>query len=255
MVETGEPIRSEILAVPHGFFGRRLSGGGDGGAELNVQDDSQADRAIVEANRRRIADAVLPDAPLALVEQVHGIAVHVLNADDDPASMLKADAIVTRQTGVVLGIVTADCAPVLLADEQSGVIAAVHAGWRSAHHGVLESTLRYMEMLGATRDRIHAAIGPCIAQQSYEVGLDFRERFEDEGMKRFFTLGKPGKWQFDLPAYVGARLQSCRIAAIDDLAVDTYENPERFFSFRRALYEGSPTYLRQLSAIGLPVRS
>jgi YfiH family protein len=158
---------------------------------------------------------------------------------------------VTDRPGLLLGVVTADCAPVLLADREAGVVGAAHAGWRGAHGGVLESTVAAMERLGARRERIAAAVGPAIAQPSYEVDERFRENFaiDDE---RFFVAGREGRWQFDLEGYVVARLRAAGIAAAEPLGLDTYADEDRFFSFRRATHRGEPTYGRQFSLIGLP---
>jgi hypothetical protein len=154
---------------------------------------------------------------------------------------------------LLLGVLTADCAPVLLADEEAGIVGAAHAGWRGAVAGVTDATIAAMEGLGAERNRIAAAVGPCIAQPSYEVDQAFRERFEDEGNDntRFFTTGPAGKPHFDLPAYVLHRLKLARIASAEALVLDTYSDAERFYSYRRSTHLGEPSYGRQISMIGL----
>jgi polyphenol oxidase len=157
---------------------------------------------------------------------------------------------VTDRPGVLLGILTADCAPVLLADRAAGVAGAAHAGWRGAHGGVIGNTVAAMVALGAAPERIAAAVGPCIAQRSYEVGADLRERFA-EGEGRFFAPGAEGRWQFDLPGYVAHRLAETGVGRIDVLGRDTYAEADAFFSFRRATHRGEPTYGRLLSLIGL----
>jgi hypothetical protein len=161
---------------------------------------------------------------------------------------------VTDRAGLLLGILTADCAPVLFADADAGVIGAAHAGWRGALAGVTDSTIEAMERRGAKRDRIRAAIGPCIAQPSYEVDNAFRSRFveAEAGNARFFVEGKGGKSHFDLAGYVGERLRLAHIAKVEPLHLDTYSDPDRFYSFRRATHRGEADYGRQLSAIALP---
>ena len=193
--------------------------------------------------------AVLPGGVLVRVKQVHS--ADVVFAAEAMTGAPHADAIVTDQPGLLLGIVTADCAPVLLADPAAGVTGAAHAGWRGAHGGILENTVTAMERLGAERARILAAIGPTIAQASYEVDDAFRALFA-EGGDVFFRPGREGHWQFDLPAYVAHRLRAAGVAQIEWLGEDTYSQPDRFFSFRRATHLGEDTGGRQLSVIGLP---
>ena len=194
------------------------------------------------------ADDVLPGAVLVQARQVHSPDAVIVTAPwDTPPD---ADALVTRTPGMVLGVVTADCAPILLGDAEAGVIGAAHAGWRGAHSGVIENTLAAMEELGADRARIRAAIGPCIAQGSYEVDGPFREQFGEDDA-RYFATGQAGRWQFNLPAYVAARLTAAGVPNVDDLTLDTYANDGRFYSYRRATHRGEPTGGRQVSMIGL----
>lgn len=193
--------------------------------------------------------AILPGAELVRVKQVHGN--RVVLADPEAPAPVEADGMVSDRPGLLLGIVTADCAPVLLADPVAEVIGAAHAGWRGALGGVLESTLEAMIALGARLADIRAAIGPAIAQPSYEVDDAFRAAFTDED-ERFFAGGRPGHWQFDLPAYVARRLGTAGVERIEDLAQDTYAQPDRFHSYRRATHRGEKTDGRQLSVIGLP---
>ena len=185
---------------------------------------------------------------MAMVEQIHSAKVVTIRSPAERGE--QADAMVSDVPGLVLGIVTADCAPVLFADTQAGVVGAAHAGWRGAHGGVLENTLVAMEALGAERGHVVAAIGPTIAQPSYEVDERFRARFEQEDAQ-FFTAGREGHWQFDLPAYVAARLRQAGVTRIDDLALDTYADPDRFHSYRRATHRGEATGGRQVSAIAV----
>lgn len=254
MADPVEVIRSAALeGVAHGFLGRR--GGVSEGvvAGLNVGLGAGDDDAAVRTNRQRAVDAVLPGARLASVYQVHSpdcVAVGEPWPDDQRPH---ADALVTATPGLVLGVVTADCAPVLLADRDAGVIGAAHAGWKGAVGGVTDSTIAAMEALGAQRSRIAAAVGPCISQASYEVDDGFRDRFcaDTAGNARFFAAGRAGHWQFDLEGYVSARLEAAGIGRVDRLGLDTYGDERRFFSFRRATHRSEPGYGRQFSLIGL----
>lgn len=194
------------------------------------------------------ANQVLEDAPLVRLKQVHSSIVHCLS--EPWAEPREGDALVTDRRDMVLGIVTADCAPVLFADPEAGVIGAAHAGWRGAVGGVLENTVREMVSLGASAKRIRAAIGPTIAQKSYEVDLDFRAEFGDDDA-RFFVPGREGHFQFDLPAYVTHRLRLAGLEHVEDLREDTYSQPDRFHSYRRATHLGADTTGRQLSMIAL----
>lgn len=255
MAEPVEVNRATLLeGISHGFLGRR--GGVSEGevAGLNVGRGSGDDLDLVERNRARAAAAVLPGARLVTVYQVHSADCVTLgkepwSEDDRP----KADAIVTDRPGAVLGILTADCAPVLFADREAGVIGAAHAGWRGALGGVTDATIAAMEALGARRESIVAAVGPCIAQESYEVDAAFRERFlaDDLPNARFFHEGRPDHFQFDLESYVLCRLRLAGIAHPEGLRLDTYAEPERFYSFRRATHRGELSYGRQISLIGL----
>lgn len=186
------------------------------------------------------------------VKQVHSAIVVTVNAPF-VGELPEADALVSATPGLALAIRTADCAPVLLADRAAGVIGAAHAGWRGAFSGVLEATVGAMVSLGARPQAIVAAIGPTIAQPSYEVDEGFRARLldHDGADQRFFAAGSPGHWQFDLPAYATARLHAAGVATVDDLALDTYADERRFHSFRRATHRGEPTYGRQFSLIAL----
>ena len=252
-----EVIRAAALAgVPHGFLGRRggvstgLVAGLDTGLRGMAPDDPAL--AAVHENRRRAAAAVLPGARLVGVYQVHG-ADCVVAGGWSEAERPHADALVTDRPGVLLGILTADCAPVLLADAEAGVVGAAHAGWKGAVGGVTDATIAAMERLGARRERIAAAVGPCIAQVSYEVDSAFRDRFLNEaaGNERFFATGRSGHFQFDLEGYVAARLERAGIGRVAPLGLDTYGDEPRFFSFRRATHRQEPDYGRQISLIGL----
>jgi hypothetical protein len=251
------PALSATPGLRHGFFTRR--GGVSEGpyASLNCSLSGQDDRERVRENRRRAANALgLPAAALHGLTQVHGVGV----AEVDAAGWAEgagpvADAVVTRRRGVALGIVTGDCAPVLFADAAAGVTGAAHAGWRGAAAGVLEGTVAAMERLGASRARVVAAVGPCIAQASYEVGPDLREAVlaRDAADARFFAEGRrEDRWQFDLAGYCAARLRALGLAAVEDAAADTLADEARFFSHRRRTLNGGGPLGHQLSAVALP---
>jgi YfiH family protein len=203
-------------------------------------------------NRARAVAAVAPGARLTTVYQVHS-GDCVVAGDWDDAHRPHADALVTDRPGVVLGIVTADCAPILLADSAAGVVGAAHAGWKGAFGGVAEATVEAMVALGASRNRIVAAIGPCIAQSSYEVDEGFRARFiaQDETLGRFFATGREGHWQFALEPYVAHRLALAGVEHVESLSRDTYADEEGF-SPSGAPRTGEATYGRQFSLIARP---
>ena len=252
---TVEVIRAAILGpTPHGFLGRR--GGVSTGelAGLNVGYGSNDERSAIDENRLRAIAAVLPGAELATVHQVHSAGAVFVERAWPQEERPNADAMVTDKAGLLLGILTADCAPVLLADLDARVIGAAHAGWRGALAGVTDAAIAAMEQLGARRERIVAAVGPCIAQPSYEVDEGFRTRFveTDLATSRFFTEGPWGKPHFDLAGYVGQRLRAAGIADVETLNLDTYAQPDRFYSYRRAIHRGEADYGRQASLIGLP---
>lgn len=249
-----EVNRSDVLSgVPHGFLGRKggVSKGLVAGlqAGLGADDDPEA----VAENRRRAVEAVLPKGRLVTCYQVHSAKVEIVDQPWDEGDRPKADGLVTKCTGLVLGIVTADCAPVLLADQEAGIIGAAHAGWRGAHGGVLEATVEAMCSIGASRENIAAAIGPAIAQASYEVDFNFRAEFlaiDDQ----FFAPSindDSDRLQFDLEAYAAWRLKRAGVQKIHGLGLDTYSLEEHFFSYRRATHRNEPTYGRQFSLIGL----
>jgi YfiH family protein len=248
-----EVIRAAALEnSPHGFLGR--SGGVSDGvvAGLNVGWGSGDDPAAITENRRRAVEGVLPGARLVTVHQVHSATVvEAGNWAED--SRPHADALITDRPGVLLGILTADCAPILLADREAGVAGAAHAGWRGAQAGVGEATVAAMVRLGARRERIAAAIGPCIAKASYEVDQAFLDRFiaSDPENERFFGEGSTGKPHFDLETFAASRLAQAGIRTIEALGLDTYAAADRFYSYRRATHRGDPTYGRQLSLIAL----
>jgi polyphenol oxidase len=251
-------FRSELLAaVPHGFLGRR---GGVSEGEmwgLNVGYGSGDDPGLIAENRKRAIDAVLPGARLATVHQVHSPTVVQVDPPWPQDARPHADAMVTDRPGLLLGVLTADCAPVLFADPEAGVIAAAHSGWRGAVSGVNEATIEAMERLGARRDRIAAAVGPSVAQRSYEVDEGFRERILEGNAadERFFVMGPAGKPHFDLPGYILSRLRLAGVGKSEALPFDTYSDPDGFYSYRRSTHRNEPSYGRQISMIGLPAKS
>ena len=254
------PIQAQPLArlagIRHGFFGRQ--GGVSEGlyASLNCGFGSGDNPGLVAENRKRaLATAELEPMSLVTAYQIHSSMVVVVERPWRREDAPKADAMVTRAKGVTLGILTADCAPVLFADAEARIAAAAHAGWRGALEGVLEATVEAMLALGAARERIAAAVGPCIAQESYEVGPEFRARFlaADIGNDRWFRASeaRPGHFQFDLPGYVAARVAKAGLGEVATTGGDSCAEPRRFFSYRRATLEGGTDYGRNLSIIAL----
>jgi YfiH family protein len=253
----GSPV--DFLTVPalvgtrHGFLTRR--GGVSSGlfASLNVGLGSSDDRGPVQENRCRAVDAVAPGAALVTLHQVHTATVVPVTAAFPDDARPNADALVTATPGLALGILTADCAPILLADVEAGVIGAAHSGWKGALADIGPATVAAMEQLGACRDRIVAAIGPTIARASYEVDLAFRDRFcaADPEHDAFFAAGKPGHCQFDLEGFIASRLAAAGVRTVVAMGVDTYPDEARWFSFRRTTHRSEPDYGRQLSLIAL----
>jgi polyphenol oxidase len=254
---TVETLRARALeGIPHAFLGRR--GGVSEGvcAGLNVGWGSDDSRDAIAENRRRAVKAVLPGAALATLHQIHSPTALYVDSPFPDDARPPADAMVTDRPGLLLGILTADCAPLLLADADAGVVGAAHAGWKGAFSGVVEATVAEMERRGARRERIAAAVGPCIARKSYEVDENFFRRFleaEPEN-ERFFGLGRSGHHRFDLEGYVVSRLAASGLTRIEAVGEDTYSQPERFFSYRRATHRGEPDYGRQISLIGIPAQ-
>ena len=252
---TVDAIRARSLdGVAHAFLGRRggISTGVTAGLNMGRRGQDEISPELAE-NRRRVIAAVSPGARLLTLYQIHSAdAVIVADPFDDRARP-RADAMVTDRPGLLLGILTADCAPVLLADREAGVVGAAHAGWKGALAGVTDRTLDAMETLGADRTRIRAAIGPCIARRSYEVDDAFRARFAeaDPANERFFNDSRPGHHLFDLEGYVAHRLGAAGIRHVEALGLDTYADETRFFSFRRATHRNEPDYGRQIAVVGL----
>jgi polyphenol oxidase len=249
---------SQLSGIHHGFFTRE--GGVSNGiyASLNGGTGSNDRPDWIAENRARMA-AALSVAPGQLITayQIHSPDVVVAEAPWSDKARPRADGIVTRVPGLAIGISTADCGPVLFADEEARIIGAAHAGWRGAFTGILEATLAAMEQLGAKRARIVAAMGPMIRQSNYEVGADLVERFTlaDRQNARFFApAARAGHAQFDLPGYIAARLAHAGVNEIEDLGFCTYADPARFFSYRRATHRTEPDYGRHVNAIALASR-
>jgi len=244
---------SQASRVRHGFFSRRGGVSDVPFKGLNCGYGSDDDRDCVTENRRlALARLDALGCPLVTAYQVHSADVVLVDEPWSPADAPKADALVTARPGQVLGILTADCAPVLFADGQAGVIGAAHAGWRGARSGVLENCIETMVTAGASVDRICAAVGPCIGQKSYEVGPEFKAEFirDDACNDRFFLpSAKAGHALFDLGGYVMQRLARLGLASCELLGRDTCAEPDEFFSYRRGTLAGAPDYGRLLSAI------
>ncbi len=245
-----EFLQSPALdGVPHGFFAH-------GGGAHQFGYGGPGDEAEVGEARAGAANTLLRGASIVTPHQVHSPDVVTVAEPwgDSPTGRPVADALVTARPGLVLGIVTADCGPVLFADQKAGVVGAAHAGWRGAHGGILENTIAAMEAVGATRPNIAAAIGPTIAQASYEVDAPFRENFSSDDDRHFAIAPdreSGPRWLFDLPGYISARLSRAGIALTHDCKRDTFAEGECYYSYRKSTHKGEPNYGRQLSAIGL----
>lgn len=249
------PLTADSLLAPHGFFTRQ--GGVSGGpfSSLNCSLSSGDAREAVLENRARAARAIgaQPDH-LVGVMQIHGAEVVEVAKPWSPGSGPRADAMVTNRPDVALAVITADCAPILLADTRAGVAGAAHAGWRGAVAGVIERTIAAMARLGAEPAETAAAIGPCIAQRSYEVAADLRDAVlaQDPGHARFFAPGRrTERWQFDLAGYCAVRLTAAGIGSVSVLGVDTAADEHRFFSHRRRTLNGGGPIGHQISMIAL----
>ena len=247
-------IRGSILENHmHGFFTR--TGGVSTGfySSLNCGLRSGDDRASVLENRRRVMRKLgLKNGKLLTCSQVHGIGVLTISENGQQGNPMASDALVTNQPGLAIGVLTADCAPVLMADQVAGVAAAVHAGWRGAVGGVLEAATRSMEGLGANVVNIKTTIGPCIGQKSYEVGQEFVEVFRSSDFKSetfFKGASRKDHYLFDLPGYVKKRLEVAGSGQIECCGIDSYEDSDRCFSYRRSQHLSEPGYGRSLSVI------
>ena len=248
-----EALTVASIKVPHGFFTRRGGVSGGGYASLNCSLSGQDDRDNVLENRARVARSLGLD-PIGLLglTQVHGPRVVNVTEPWAAGQGVQADAMVTGRRGLALGIVTADCAPVLFADQAGGIVGASHAGWRGAVAGVLEATVAAMTALGAIANRITAAIGPCIAQASYEVGPDLRDAVlaGSPAAVVFFAAGqRQDRWQFDLPGYCAARLRAASVGHVIVTGIDTLAGEDRFFSHRRRTLAKAGPIGHQISVI------
>jgi YfiH family protein len=255
MKDVQAPSLAALPGIRHAFFTR--DGGVSDGvyASLNGGLGSRDDQNSVGENRARMA-ARLGVAPGRLVTayQVHSPDVVIAKTPWTRENAPRADAVVTQVPGLAVGVTTADCGPVLFADPQAGIVSAAHAGWKGALGGVLEATLATMEKLGAERARIVAALGPTIRQPSYEVGPEFVARFSaaDPETERFFVPApRKDHALFDLPGFIALRLTRAGVGQVEDLALCTYADPSRFFSYRRATHRAEPDYGRHISAIAL----
>jgi len=252
-------IRSDLLSamtsVSHGFFTREdgVSTGIYAGRNCGLGSDDL--RAHVVENRGRVADDLgIAREKLLTVHQVHSPSVVEVSNLWEPNAAPHADAMVTKDRGIVLGILTADCTPVLFSDKKAGVIGAAHAGWKGALGGVLEATVQAMTKLGATRENIAACVGPCISQANYEVGAGFETNFTSQDpayAPYFIDSARDGHRQFDLTGFTRDRLQNQGLAGVEVIAQCTYADPQHFFSYRRTTHAGEPDYGRQISAIAL----
>ncbi len=247
-------ITVPALTVPHGFLTRQ--GGVSTGlyASLNTGLGSDDDPQAVHENRRRAVAMATPGAALVTLHQIHSNTVIPVTHPFPDAERPQADAMVTATPGLALGILTADCAPILLADVQAGVIGAAHSGWKGTLSGIAAATVAAMQALGADPARITAAIGPCIQRASYEVDDAFRARFLALAPEHdsFFTQGSPGHPHFDLPGFITNSLAQAGVRTIITSGHNTYTDPDIWFSFRRTTHAHEPDYGRQISLIALP---
>lgn len=248
-------VLGALPGIRHAFFTRR--GGISDGlyASLNVGLASRDDPAKVRENRARAMRALgLPPDALVAGYQVHGIDVATVDGPWPPGELPRLDGLVTNRSGIALGVPTADCAPVLFADPKARVIGTAHAGWKGALAGILAATVSAMTRLGARSSDIVAAIGPCIAQRSYEVGPEFPAPFAAEDPRNaglFVPSARAGHFLFDLPTYVERKLGLLGLCAVERLGPDTASDEDRFFSYRRATLRGEPGFGLMLSTIAL----
>ncbi|PVB60315.1 peptidoglycan editing factor PgeF [Labrenzia sp. 011] len=251
-------IEADPLKLPglrHGFFTRRggISQGIYESLNIGLGSDDERDRIL--ENRKRVA-GTLGVGPETLLSpyQIHSADVITLDGPWPQDAGRKADALVTATPGLAVGILTADCGPVLFADPTARVVGAAHAGWKGAISGILDNTVTAMEALGASRDRIVAVLGPAISRQAYEVGPEFHDRFVQQAAdnaRYFQPSGRDGHFMFDLPAFIRDRLEQLGLGQVADLGLCTYGDEARFFSYRRTTHRNEPDYGRQISAIVL----
>jgi YfiH family protein len=247
------PNLSFSSRIKHGFFTRNHGVSAGIYNSLNCGYGSGDEMTKVSENRRRVASE-MGGATLCTVHQVHSPRAVIVDEPWEHKDAPEADALVTARPGIALGILTADCLPILFADGKNGVIAAAHSGWKGAIGGVIENTITAMQGLGAALPDISATIGPAISQKSYEVGAEFFERFigQDTDNENFFLQSdRENHYLFDLAAYASHRLDRAGISQINIIAQDTYLNDNSFFSYRRSCKRGEPAYGRQISVITL----
>jgi len=257
---TPKPVEARNLGtvsgIRHGFF-TRMGGVSTGLYEsLNGGLGSNDNQGLVLENRRLIGRHLGGNdkfgGGVVTLYQEHGTTAYEVSSPPSLDGLPRADAVISKTPGLVIGVLTADCAPVLLADGEAGVVAAAHAGWRGAIDGIVDSAIREMERLGARRERISAAVGPCIGQAAYEVGPEFEATFlsRDPANSAFFRRNpESARPHFDLPGFVVSRLAKAGVSNVEDLALCTCENESLFFSYRRKTHRGEPDYGRQISAI------
>lgn len=241
--------------IRHGFFTRDggVSDGVYGALNCGFGSDDSAEN-VAENRRRVLLELKTPAATLVTCYQIHSAIACPVTKAWSPENAPKVDGMATNVPGLALGILTADCAPVLFADAEAGVIGAAHAGWQGALNGVIEATLAEMVQLGASYDHIKAAIGPCISPESYEVGPEFFDRFlaaSEKNADYFRASGKAGHHMFDLLSYAEARLRKAGVAEVFQTGYDTYRDEALFYSYRRSVHRGEKDYGREISAISL----
>lgn len=249
------PALSRLESVQHGFFTRKGGTSQDTYHSLNCGYGSDDDKAQVTQNRGLVADSlgVVRDK-LVTAYQVHSPLALAIDAPLNRDALPKVDALVTTTPGLAVAILTADCGPLLFADEKAGVVAAAHAGWRGAFEGVIEATIDVMVEKGASKANITAILGPTISLTNYEVDDGFLDRFiaRNKDWSRFFQAGiRAGHKQFDLPAFILHRLEAANVGTAINLDRCTYGEPDAFFSYRRSTHRNEPDYGRQIAAIAL----
>jgi len=250
MIALRAPNLVGIEAIQHGFFGR--TGGVSKGLYASLNCAGNDARENIEENRTRVTEVLVSGAQLVTLSQVHGARTTAVTATWPLGRGPEADSMVTATPGIALGILAADCTPVLFADVEAHVVGAAHAGWKGALAGVIENTIRAMEELGAKRGSIAAAAGPCISQASYEVSASFRDQFlgVDRSTESLFAAGlRPDHYQFDLDAFVARRLREAGLTNVWQARACTYQRESEYFSYRRATHRGENDYGRQVSAI------
>ncbi len=245
------PKLSTTPFINHGFFTKNGGVSEDIYASLNCGYGSGDDFAKVSENRRRVAEK-MAGGKLCTVHQIHSAAAIIVETPWEHKDAPQADALVTSKPNIILGILTADCLPILFADSKNHVIAAAHAGWKGAFSGIIETTLTKMYNLGAENSEIMATIGPSISKDSYEVGAEFFDNFiKQSPINSQFFIPQNDRYLFDLAAYAEHRLSQAGISQINIIAKDTYSNDNEFFSYRRSCKHSDPAYGRQISTIML----